>query len=532
MNILRKIAETYIKNVVSTSFVCENIYRFMQLFCVEDIWHKTLCYFKRREDKFLLYGIKKFLAATMYTFTQELFVSRLEILLKDLHQNAKKESCSYDLELLKCLVDFCSSRYIDSNICSCENPINCTVLPLEDIFTVLCLELSYGWNTLLDIFLRVENQNLSLFLNLWKHLCERNLKEEFLLIFLNDEFAVDFLSLSLKMPSEPFRMYVDIISQIFSSNSKRSVLKHLEEKKFEEAVINALSAELFQLLSSRSETSPFCSSVSRCSNLLGEETIKFAVTSKKVIFIILNLLAEFRNILLLCKGLKEVFNFFAKHIKNRKSQSTYLWIIDTFIEEDDLLFGVMLASLRIYCSLKNLSLRSESNTPAVDVFMKEMDPHKIFIKFLQQIGNDHNELLSFLLSDETCFLLYLMQYLKLFLKEWKSFIEAHRILKNSENITAFSSEENSSEQFHIPGSSKLVSYSSSSSSDEECADAIGSTATDDLKCLEELAFGTVSVLIKLKVAIQKLVDMNEFPYNISPMISLLEICEKESHTLR
>lgn len=50
------------------------------------------------------------------------------------------------------------------------------------------------------------------------------------------------------------------------------------------------------------------------------------------------------------------------------------------------------------------------------------NPHCIFLFFLEKIAFDSTVLLDFLISSETCFLEYLVRYLKLLGKEWHQFV--------------------------------------------------------------------------------------------------------------
>lgn len=51
------------------------------------------------------------------------------------------------------------------------------------------------------------------------------------------------------------------------------------------------------------------------------------------------------------------------------------------------------------------------------------NPHCIFLFFLEKIAFDSTVLLDFLISSETCFLEYLVRYLKLLGKEWPQFVD-------------------------------------------------------------------------------------------------------------
>ncbi|XP_076053226.1 protein lines homolog [Oratosquilla oratoria] len=96
-----------------------------------------------------------------------------------------------------------------------------------------------------------------------------------------------------------------------------------------------------------------------------------------------------------------------------------------------------------------------------------VNPHTTFMVFLDTICHDHDVLLDLLVSNETSFLLYLLRYLKFIRRNWEEFTS-------------------------------------------HCG-----------RRLDEV----MTVLIRLRYAIDRLVSKNLFPYNISPVLKLLEKCE-------
>ena len=101
-------------------------------------------------------------------------------------------------------------------------------------------------------------------------------------------------------------------------------------------------------------------------------------------------------------------------------------------------------------------------------FERAIDAHRSFVQFLGTVRRDHDLLLDFLISNETYFLLYLLRYLKFVRKHWARFVRA-------------------------------------------CGDK-----------LQEV----MGVLIGLRVSLQQLVARDLFPYNVTPILKLLERCEQ------
>jgi len=97
----------------------------------------------------------------------------------------------------------------------------------------------------------------------------------------------------------------------------------------------------------------------------------------------------------------------------------------------------------------------------------DTNPTRGFLTLLNLISRDSSVLLDFLVSNETCFLLYLLRYLKFVVKDWAGFI-----------------------------------------------------ATCDCKYTE-----AVQILLDLKQSIARLLSKSLFPYNIGPVYRLLEKVE-------
>lgn len=78
---------------------------------------------------------------------------------------------------------------------------------------------------------------------------------------------------------------------------------------------------------------------------------------------------------------------------------------------------------RITCSFLPCRQRSEVNGLALleDACASGYNPHCLFILLLESISFDHSFLLDLLISAETCFLEYFVQYLKCLLADWQGF---------------------------------------------------------------------------------------------------------------
>ncbi|NWH67200.1 LINES protein, partial [Geococcyx californianus] len=106
------------------------------------------------------------------------------------------------------------------------------------------------------------------------------------------------------------------------------------------------------------------------------------------------------------------------------------WLSVIFIEQDDDLWEAAKALLLIYLKFDRLqhdiaanSSQKEEETWNIFTHASGCNPHCIFLFFLEKIAFDSTVLLDFLISSETCFLEYLVRYLKLLRKDWHQFVD-------------------------------------------------------------------------------------------------------------
>lgn len=142
-------------------------------------------------------------------------------------------------------------------------------------------------------------------------------------------------------------------------------------------------------------------------------------------------------------------------------------LIHLFNDQDDYMIEAMVCTLDITVGI------SYRNAVFPDL-INMLNPIHSFIEFLKVVHHDFRVLLDFLVSNETCFLLYLLRFLKYTKRNWLKFVSSC-----GEGSTSRSNE------------------------------------LDD----------TMSVLIHLNMQINRLVSRNLFPYNITPVLRLLEGCE-------
>lgn len=141
-------------------------------------------------------------------------------------------------------------------------------------------------------------------------------------------------------------------------------------------------------------------------------------------------------------------------------------LIKLFDDQDDHLIEAMVCTLDV---TSGISFRNNAFPELVAM----LNPVYTFLEFLKMISNSYDVLLDYLVSNETCFLLYLLRFLKYIRLNWSMFIQS----------------------CHSCG--------------------ISNNALED----------TMTVLYRLRYRISQLVAKSLYPYDISPILRLLESCE-------
>lgn len=144
-------------------------------------------------------------------------------------------------------------------------------------------------------------------------------------------------------------------------------------------------------------------------------------------------------------------------------------LIHLFDDQDDYLIEAMVCTLDV---TSGISFRNNAFPELVAM----LNPVLTFLEFLKMISNSSELLLDLLVSNETCFLLYLLRFLKYIRLNWSMFVQSCR-------------------HSDVGGHSSNV--------------------LDD----------TMSVLIRLRLQISRLVAKSLYPYDIAPVLRLLESCE-------
>ncbi|XP_030387846.1 protein lines [Scaptodrosophila lebanonensis] len=178
----------------------------------------------------------------------------------------------------------------------------------------------------------------------------------------------------------------------------------------------------------------------------------------------------FQDMLLIERSIRDVLSKLETFIKQTlefhpRSHFSKI-LIHLFDDQDDHLIEAMVCTLDV---TSGISFRNNAFPELVAI----LNPVYTFLEFLKMTSNSSDLLLDLLVSNETCFLLYLLRFLKYIRMNWTIFVH-------------------SCHSFGM-GNSTLQ-------------EAMG-------------------VLIRLRFQISRLVSANLYPYDISPVLRLLESCE-------
>lgn len=178
----------------------------------------------------------------------------------------------------------------------------------------------------------------------------------------------------------------------------------------------------------------------------------------------------FQEMMLIERSIRDVLKKLESFIKNTLEfhpESHFSKIlIHLFDDQDDYLIEAMVCTLDV---TSGISFRNNAFPELVSM----LNPVYTFLEFLKMISNSSDLLLDLLVSNETCFLLYLLRFLKYIRINWSMFVQSCR----------------------------------------DCG--MGNNVLDD----------TMDVMTRLRYKIGRLVSKSLYPYDIAPILRLLESCE-------
>ncbi|XP_062521264.1 protein lines-like [Corticium candelabrum] len=168
-------------------------------------------------------------------------------------------------------------------------------------------------------------------------------------------------------------------------------------------------------------------------------------------------------------------------------------VFSLFGFQDDLLIDVLWLHMEGCNQLKKLSRVPEELQQILTNHIPRL--HHMFSHLVKFLRFDHSVLLDFLISSETRFLDYFTHYLKMLIQNWNVFRSPHRKLE-------------------------ILSQSREVEADAGVSDVDSEATTSD--CVDSV----MTVLIRLRLAMERLQCQGLFPYNAAPLLALLKRVEE------
>ncbi|XP_022110573.1 uncharacterized protein LOC110990078 isoform X2 [Acanthaster planci] len=117
--------------------------------------------------------------------------------------------------------------------------------------------------------------------------------------------------------------------------------------------------------------------------------------------------------------LQVVSDFVCRQLNLAASADVPMWLFELFADQDDGLVWAMQCCLDLYKAFKSVQ-------PPGCPWTNQLNPHRIFGRFLDTVAYDPSVLLDLLISSETQFLKYLVSYLHTILGDWNLFRLSHQ----------------------------------------------------------------------------------------------------------
>lgn len=185
--------------------------------------------------------------------------------------------------------------------------------------------------------------------------------------------------------------------------------------------------------------------------------------------------ADFRTIAQTMRPVLKKIDTFAKNkLQLHPEYHFSKTLVKLFIEQDDHLVEAMVCTLDVAIGFTIHS--TSGDEPAFAELIRLLNPVYTFLEFLNATSMSHSLLLNYLISNETCFLLYFLRFLKYITKDWWHF-------------------------------------------DQSCREF------GEIYGLRNVCDKVMTVLHSLRLEISRMVANRTFPYDISPIRRLLETCE-------
>uniref|UniRef100_A0A182SMS6 Protein Lines N-terminal domain-containing protein n=1 Tax=Anopheles maculatus TaxID=74869 RepID=A0A182SMS6_9DIPT len=196
-------------------------------------------------------------------------------------------------------------------------------------------------------------------------------------------------------------------------------------------------------------------------------------------------------------------------------------LIHLFDDQDDYLVEAMVCTLDV---TSGISFRNN----AFPELIAMLNPVYTFIEFSNLGPNITHLFLDLLISPETCFLLFLLRFLKYIRQNWAMFTQScYNYYRHNSYSNAATLLQHRSSSVTLAaggggggGGGGMSSHGGGGGADHSSAAGVGGTSNANV-----ILDSVMTVLISLRLQISRLVADTLFPYNITPILRLIENCE-------
>ncbi|XP_067119447.1 protein Lines homolog 1 [Centruroides vittatus] len=479
----------------------------------EDTTTKLINIMITHPNKHVMYSIKQLLIDILFQFSSEKSKYLKDFIFKQLKEHIFCVKANYSL--LEIVRDICSYKSNISLNFKCQD-YEISDGRINEIQQDIFYKLLEIWSDLVTCLINKndEEEIQDIILDIWHFILTMAIK----IHPVNKEFLTlkqrhDLLEFSYNCSTSICFKFINVINQIFSECLKISnfplEIIHFCNEIISEVINNWLFKIKFEL------NWNFSGTKSKEIGNIEDQNIG--------IIYICNVVLKAINIVIISNekfyteeilGAHDMLDrWLSFHKKGRSKYPNQIWLIEVFFDQDDQLLEMMICYLNLYNYLK-----SAENITINEDCSQTINPHIMFLEFLNKLNYDYSPLLDFLTSNETCILLYMVKYLKLIRSEWNNFLKGHEIMNHLAKNICDQCDPNVIDKPSVKGTAF--------STTKKCNDISETTSSQTENNIFNLQ-KSFEVLRKLTKKIQKLTDKNLYPYNAQPLLYHLNSCLKQ-----
>lgn len=360
----------------------------------ENIITKLINIMLNHSNKFVTYSIRKILIDILFSFHGEQSIFVKNFILQNFKKSVSFTNASYNL--LEILRDFChykSNIHLDAEYQE-DSKAASIYDRIEDIKQNIFHELMERWNDILFCFINKDsNEDIqNIILDIWYFILMMTVKMHFTSKeFLTTKQSKELLKFSCSCSPDTCFKFITVINQMFS--------EYLKVSNFSSSGINTFS---YIIIDEVINNWLFKIKFKTNYNFSGEDFVEKKPDQDQNIGIIYTCCVVLKALNIIIKlnetdftevlQAHEMLNRWLSFQKgNRSNYPNQIWLIEIFLNQDDQLLEMMLCYLNLYIYIKNSQKFNEMKQDSMQV----INPHIIFLKFLNELQYDYSILLDF-----------------------------------------------------------------------------------------------------------------------------------------